>query len=109
MGGTGAIAIPTTSLLVLGALLFSVGLYGALTKRNLIIVLVSIELMLNATNINLVTFSRLGVTPSLTGQVFSLFTITVAAAEIAVGLALVLALSRLRNSSEVKDFDIHKW
>lgn len=109
MGGTGAIAIPTTSLLVLGALLFSVGLYGALTKRNLIIVLVSIELMLNATNINLVTFSRLGVTPSLTGQVFSLFTITVAAAEIAVGLALVLALSRLRHSTEVKDFDIHKW
>lgn len=101
--------IPTGSLLALAAILFCIGLYGALTKRNLIIVLVSIELMLNAANINLVTFSRLGVAPNLRGQVFALFTITVAAAEIAVGLALLLAIFRLRKTSEVKDLDVTKW
>lgn len=101
--------IPTGSLLALAAILFCVGLYGALTKRNLIIVLVSIELMLNAANINLVTFSRLGAAPNLHGQIFALFTISVAAAEIAVGLALLLAIFRLRKSSEVKDLDTHKW
>lgn len=108
-GGVGAISVPTASWLALAAILFCIGLYGALTKRNLIIVLVSIELMLNAANINLVTFSRLGVTPSLSGQIFSLFTITIAAAEIAVGLALLLATFRLRRSTEVKDLDEHKW
>ncbi|KPV42831.1 NADH-quinone oxidoreductase subunit NuoK [Alicyclobacillus ferrooxydans] len=107
--GAAPFPVPTGSLLALGALLFCIGLFGALTKRNLIIVLVSIELMLNAANINLVTFSRLGVAPSLSGQVFSLFTMTVAAAEIAVGLALLLALFRLRKTSEVKDLNIHKW
>ncbi|MCL6446456.1 MAG: NADH-quinone oxidoreductase subunit NuoK [Alicyclobacillus sp.] len=101
--------IPTQSLLALGAILFCIGLYGALTKRNLIMVLISIELMLNAANINLVTFSRLGSTPNLNGQVFTLFTITVAAAELAVGLALLLAMFRLRKSTEVKDLDTHKW
>ncbi|MCL6549015.1 MAG: NADH-quinone oxidoreductase subunit NuoK [Alicyclobacillus sp.] len=101
--------MPAQSLLALAAILFCVGLYGALTKRNLIIVLVSIELMLNAVNINLVAFSRLGAAPNLNGQVFALFTITVAAAEIAVGLALLLAAFRLRKSSEVKDLDLHKW
>lgn len=100
--------IPTGSLLALGALLFCIGLFGALTKRNIIIVLVSIELMLNAANINLVTFSRMGAVPSLRGQIFSLFTMTVAAAEIAVGLALLLAIFRLRKTSEVKDMDVHK-
>jgi NADH-quinone oxidoreductase subunit K len=104
-----AVSIPTGSLLGLAAILFCIGLYGALTKRNLIIVLVSLEMMLNAVNINLVTFSRLGVTPNLEGQVFSLFTITVAAAEIAVGLALVLAMFRLRKSTEVKDLDTEKY
>lgn len=105
----GPFPVPTGSLLAFGALLFCIGLYGALTKRNLIIVLVSIELMLNAANINLVTFSRLGVAPSLSGQVFSLFTITVATAEIAIGLALILALFRLRQTTEVKDMDTQKY
>ncbi|SFU65289.1 NADH-quinone oxidoreductase subunit NuoK [Alicyclobacillus macrosporangiidus] len=100
--------IPTGSLLALGAILFCIGLYGALTKRNLIIVLVSIELMLNAANINLVTFSRLGVGPNISGQVFALFTITVAAAEIAVGLALLLAIFRVRKTTEVQDLNVHK-
>jgi NADH-quinone oxidoreductase subunit K len=105
----GLFPIPTGSVLALGAILFCAGLYGALTKRNLIVVLVSIELMLNAANINLVAFSRLTDKPNLGGQVFSLFTITVAAAEIAVGLALLLAIFRLRKTSEVKDLDVHKW
>lgn len=100
--------VATGSLLALAAILFCLGLYGALTKRNVIIVLVSIELMLNAANINLVTFSRLGVTPNLNGQIFSLFTITIAAAEVAVGLALLLALFRLRKTTEVQKLDVHK-
>ncbi|MBX6352119.1 MAG: NADH-quinone oxidoreductase subunit NuoK [Thermoflavifilum sp.] len=108
MGGTGAIQIPTGSILALGAILFCIGLYGALTKRNLIMVLVSIELMLNAANVNLVAFSRLGVSPNLNGQIFSLFTITVAAAEIAVGLALLLAVFRVRKTTEVRDLDLHR-
>lgn len=109
MGGAGVIHIPTGSLLALGAILFCIGLYGALTKRNLIIVLVSIELMLNAANINLVTFSRLGSVPNLNGQIFSLFTMTVAAAEVAIGLALTLAIFRVRKTTEVNDLDIEKW
>lgn len=103
-----ALNIPPQSLLTLGAILFCIGLFGALTRRNLIIVLVSIELMLNAANINLVAFSRLGANPNLDGQVFALFTITVAAAEIAVGLAMLLAFFRLRQSSEVKDMNESK-
>lgn len=108
MTGAGVLQVPAASLLALGAILFCIGLFGALTKRNLIIVLISIELMLNAANINLVTFSRLGDIPSLDGQVFALFTITVAAAEIAVGLALLLAFFRLKKSSEVRDLNQHK-
>lgn len=108
MGGSGLIPIPTASILALAAFLFCIGLYGALTKRNLIIVLVSVELMLNAANINLVVFSRLGIAPNLDGQVFSLFAITVAAAELGVGLALLLAIFRLRKTSEVKDLNTLK-
>lgn len=103
-----ALSIPPQSLLTLGVILFCLGLFGALTRRNIIIVLVCVELMLNAANINLVAFSRLGASPNLDGQVFALFTITVAAAEIAVGLALLLAFFRLRQSSEVKDMNQNK-
>ncbi len=102
------LSIPPQSLLTLGVILFCLGLFGALTRRNIIIVLVCVELMLNAANINLVAFSRLGASPNLDGQVFALFTITVAAAEIAVGLALLLAFFRLRQSSEVKDMNQNK-
>jgi NADH-quinone oxidoreductase subunit K len=103
-GGAGFISVPVASWLALGVILFCIGLYGALTKRNVMMVLISIELMLNAANINLVAFSKLGLTPSLQGQAFSLFSMTVAAAEIAVGLALLLALFRLRGSTDVKDY-----
>ena len=97
-----------TSYLLLGAILFCIGLYGALTKRSAVIVLLSIELMLNAVNLNLIAFSKYGVQPSITGQIFSLFNITIAAAEVAVGIALLIALYRLRGSSDVTDMDSTK-
>jgi NADH-quinone oxidoreductase subunit K len=97
-----------TSYLALGAILFGIGLYGVLTKRNAVLVLFSIELMLNAANLNLVAFSRFGLVPGLTGQVFTLFTITVAAAEAAVGLAILIALYRNRGTVEADRFDSMK-
>ncbi|CAH0153350.1 NADH-quinone oxidoreductase subunit NuoK [Peribacillus sp. NPDC101481] len=100
--------VPLSAYLVLALVLFCIGLYGALTKRNAVIVLISIELMLNAANINLVAFSKLGVTPSITGQVFSLFTITIAAAEAAVGLAILMSLYRNRKTVNVDEMEIMK-
>lgn len=90
--------VPLPAFLILALTLFCIGLYGALTKRNTIIVLVSIELMLNAVNINLVAFSKMGAVPSITGQVFALFAIAVAAAEAAIGLAILIALYRNRKT-----------
>lgn len=95
--------------LALGVVLFGIGLYGALTKRNIIIVLICIEMMLNAANINLVAFSHFEVTPNIQGQVFALFSIALAAAEVAVGLAILLAFFRTRNSADIKDVDLMKW
>lgn len=93
------------SYLVLAALLFSIGLYGVLTKRNAVIVLLCVELMLNAANLNLVAFSKYGLVPNLTGHIFSLFTITVAAAEAAVGIAILLTIYRHRETAEVDQYD----
>ncbi|MGW6297552.1 NADH-quinone oxidoreductase subunit NuoK [Peribacillus butanolivorans] len=100
--------VPLSAYLVLALVLFCIGLYGALVKRNAVIVLISIELMLNAANINLVAFSKFGVTPSITGQVFSLFTITIAAAEAAVGLAILMALYRNHKTVNVDEMDSMK-
>jgi NADH-quinone oxidoreductase subunit K len=94
-----------TPYLTLAAILFCLGLYGALSKKNALIVLLSIELMLNGVNLNLVAFSKFGVNPSLTGQIFSLFTITVAAAEVAVGVALLIALYRNKGTTNVNEMD----
>jgi NAD(P)H-quinone oxidoreductase subunit 4L len=95
--------------LILSAVLFSIGLYGALAKRNIIIILMSIELMLNAVNISMVAFSRF-VTPAiLTGQIFAIFVMVVAAAEAAVGLAIVIALYRNRETIESTKIDLMKW
>ncbi|MCK6259190.1 NADH-quinone oxidoreductase subunit NuoK [Fictibacillus sp. WQ 8-8] len=101
-------SIPLSVYLVLALILFCIGLFGALTKRNAVIVLISIELMLNAVNINLVAFAKYGAKPGLTGQIFSLFTITVAAAEAAVGLAILMALYRNRKTVNVDEMDIMK-
>ncbi|MGG1519794.1 NADH-quinone oxidoreductase subunit NuoK [Paenibacillus oryzisoli] len=97
-----------TPYLTLAAILFCIGLYGALTKRSGIIVLLSIELMLNAVNLNLVAFSKLGDHPALTGQIFSLFNITIAAAEAAVGVAILIAIYRNKGTSDVTDLDSMK-
>jgi NADH-quinone oxidoreductase subunit K len=98
-------SVPVSAYLALALILFCIGLYGALTKRNTVIVLISIELMLNAVNINLVTFSKYGMNPSITGQVFAVFTIAVAAAEAAVGLAILIALYRNRRTVNVDEMN----
>jgi NADH-quinone oxidoreductase subunit K len=87
--------------LVVSALLFALGLAGVLIRRNLLIIYMSLELMLNAANLALVAFSRFN--GNLDGQVFVFFIITVAAAEVAVGLALIVALYRKRQTAHVED------
>ncbi|HAQ07340.1 MAG TPA: NADH-quinone oxidoreductase subunit NuoK [Bacillus bacterium] len=98
-------SVPVSAFLALALILFCIGLYGALTKRNTVIVLISIELMLNAANINLVTFSKYGMNPSITGQVFALFAIAIAAAEAAVGLAILIALYRNRKTVNIDEMN----
>ncbi len=101
--------ISLTHYMVLSALLFGIGLFGVLAKRNAIAVLICIELMLNAVNINLVAISKY-ITPTLfTGQLFAIFVITVAAAEVGVGLAIIIAIYRNRVSVNLDDFDWLKW
>ncbi len=95
--------------LLLAALLFVIGLYGALTRRNAIGILMAIELMLNAVNINLVAFSRFLPEAGLAGQVFVVFVITVAACEAAVGLALILCIFRTRRTVEADEVNLLKW
>lgn len=95
--------------LILAAVLFSIGLYGALAKRNAIIILMSIELMLNAVNIAMVAFSRYIVPLQLTGQVFAIFVMVVAAAEVAVGLAIIIAIYRHRQTIDATKIDLMKW
>jgi NADH-quinone oxidoreductase subunit K len=104
MGATGL----ATPYLTLAAILFCIGLYGALSKKSAVVVLLSIELMLNSVNLNLVAFSKLGVKPSLNGQIFSLFNITVAAAEAALGVAILIALYRNKGTSDVNEMDSMK-
>ena len=87
--------------LVVSVLLFCLGLLGVIVRRNLLVIYMSLELMLNAANLALVAFSRY--TNSLDGQVFVFFTITVAAAEVSVGLALIVALYRKRQTAHVED------
>ena len=95
--------------LILSAILFCIGLYGALTKRNAVIILMCIELMLNAVNITMVAFSRYIVPELLTGQVFAIFIIVVAAAEVAVGLAIILAIYRGLETIDATKIDLMKW
>jgi NADH:ubiquinone oxidoreductase subunit K len=95
--------------LVLGTILFCIGMYGALARRNAIGVLLSIELMLNGVNVLMVAFARYitGSQP-LAGQIFAIFIMTVAAAEAAIGLAIVIAVYRLRRSVAVNELDLLK-
>lgn len=95
--------------LILSAALFSIGLYGALAKRNTVVILMSIEIMLNAVNIAMVAFSRFITPAALTGQIFAIFIIVVAAAEAAVGLAIVISIYRNRETIESTDINLMKW
>jgi len=98
--------MPITEYLLLSAFLFCTGVYGALARRNGVLVLMSIELMLNAVNINLVAFSaRLS---DVAGQVFALFVITIAAAEVGVGLAIILLIYRNRVGVNLDEIDLMK-
>jgi len=95
--------------LILSAVLFGIGLYGALTRRNAVVILMCIELMLNAVNISLVAFSSYVVPLLLTGQVFAIFVMVVAAAEVAVGLAIVLAIFRGLGDIDTNNINLMKW
>ncbi|MGL4821196.1 MAG: NADH-quinone oxidoreductase subunit NuoK [Bacilli bacterium] len=97
------IDIPLSAYLTLAIILFCIGLFGALTKRNLVIVFVSIELMLNAANINLIAFSRFGLIPNIDGQIFALFVMVIAAAEAAVGIAILISYYKRRGTINVDE------
>ncbi len=95
--------------LILSAILFSIGLYGALAKRNAVVILMSIEIMLNAVNIAMVAFWRYIAPVLMTGQVFVIFIMVVAAAEVAVGLAIIIAIYRSRETVDAEQIDLMKW
>jgi NADH:ubiquinone oxidoreductase subunit K len=94
-------------ILLFSAVLFSAGIYGVLARRNAVMVLMAIELMLNAVNVNLVGFSA--ALQDVTGQIFALFVITVAAAEVGIGLAIVILLFRNRASINVDEVNLLRW
>jgi NAD(P)H-quinone oxidoreductase subunit 4L len=95
--------------LILAAALFCVGIYGLITSRNAVRVLMSIELLLNAVNLNLMAFSNFLDPSEIKGQIFAIFVITVAAAEAAVGLAIILAIYRNRETTDMEQFNLLKW
>ncbi|MGF1458866.1 MAG: NADH-quinone oxidoreductase subunit NuoK [Leptolyngbyaceae cyanobacterium] len=101
--------IPLQFYLLLAAALFCIGIYGLVTSRNVIRVLMSIELLLNAVNLNLMAFSNYLDPATATGQVFAVFVISIAAAEAAVGLAIVLAIYRNRDTVDMEEFNLLKW
>ena len=102
--------VPLSWYLIVAAALFCIGLYGALSRRNAIAILMGVELMLNAVNVNLLAFWRHVevVRSTFSGQVFAIIVITVAAAEAAVGLALVIAVYRSRKTVDVEEIDLMK-
>ena len=95
--------------LILSSLLFAIGLYGALSKRSAVIILMSIEIMLGAVSIAMVAFSRYIVPTLLIGQVFTIFIIVVAAAEATVGLAIIIAIYRRRETIDITKINLMKW
>jgi len=101
--------MPVSYFLVLSALLFSIGVYGVLARQHAVLVLLSIELMLNAVNINLIAFSALLGEAGVSGQVFALFVIAVAAAEVGVGLAIVILIFRNRRNVDMDELSLMKW
>ena len=101
--------IPLYWYIIVGAALFSIGIYGALARRNALAILMAIELILNAVNLNLVAFWRY-LTPNIVaGKVFVLVVFAVAASEVAVGLALIISIYRRRHTIAVEEIDMMKW
>jgi NADH:ubiquinone oxidoreductase subunit K len=94
---------------ILSAALFCIGVYGVLAKRNAVLILMGIELMLNAVNINLIGFAVFSDPQGMLGQIIAIFVITVAAAEVGLALAIILRLYRKRSSVNVDELDIMKW
>jgi NADH-quinone oxidoreductase subunit K len=103
------VSIPLSWFLILSAALFSIGLFGVLARKNAVAILLGIELMLNAVNINLIAFWRFGTIASISGQVFAIIVFAVAAAEVAVGLALILSVYRRRTTVVADELDLLKW
>ncbi len=101
--------VPLSWYLTLAAALFAVGLFGVLARRNAIAILMGIELMLNAVNLNLLAFWRYLWSDSLTGVVFIIVVLAVAAAEVAVGLALIISIYRRRSTVVVEEIDLLRW
>jgi NADH-quinone oxidoreductase subunit K len=101
--------IPLSWLLIFAAALFSIGLYGVLARKNAIAILMGVELMLNAVNVNLVAFWRYHNPENMAGQVFSVIVFAVAAAEVAVGLALFISIYRRRDTIAADEIDLMKW
>jgi NADH-quinone oxidoreductase subunit K len=101
--------IPLSWYLVFAAALFSIGLYGVLSRRNAVAILMGVELMLNAVNVNLVAFWRYRTPEIIAGQVFAVMVFAVAAAEVAVGLALFISIYRCRNTVAADEIDLMKW
>lgn len=101
--------IPLSWYLILAALLFGVGLFGVLARKNVIAILLGVELMLNAANINLLAFWRYFTPEDVTGQIFTVAVFVVAAAEVAVGLALVISAWRKRSTAYADELDMLKW
>jgi NADH-quinone oxidoreductase subunit K len=101
--------VPLSWWLILSAGLFSIGLFGVLSRKNAVAILLGVELMLNSVNINLVSFWRYGDVTRMAGQVFAIIVFAVAAAEVAVGLALVISVYRQRNTVIAENIDMMKW
>ena len=101
--------IPLSWYLVFAAILFCVGLYGVLVRKNAIAILMGIELMLNSVNINLIAFWRYRSPDGIAGQAFSIIVFAVAAAEVAVGLGLIISVYRRRDSVVADDMNLMKW
>jgi NADH-quinone oxidoreductase subunit K len=101
--------IPLSYYLVFAAALFSIGLYGVLARKNAVAILMGIELMLNAVNVNLLAFWRYRAPDAIAGQAFAVMVFAVAAAEVAVGLALVISVYRRRNTVAADEIDLLKW
>jgi NADH:ubiquinone oxidoreductase subunit K len=101
--------IPLSWYLIFAAILFCIGIYGVLVRKNAIAILMGIELMLNAVNVNLIAFWRYRDPVEVAGQAFAIIVFAVAAAEVAVGLALIISIYRRRNSVVADDINLLKW